>query len=105
MTFEQEQELLANNAQLKEQVAKLADALKVMTTTAEPKHVSQADLESGRLRVRPEDIASGAIVIDMPEGEPKEPRQLKDNEIRKSDLNRINAHLKEIADGSMTVVD
>lgn len=92
--------------ELKEQITKLTDALKVMTTTAEPKHVSQADLESGHLRVRPEDIASGAIVIDMPDGESKEPRpQLKDNEIRKTDARRISAHIADIAAGRYVVVD
>lgn len=104
MTYEEEQVLLTQNAEMKKQLDSLTTAIKALTQP-EPQHVKADDLSAGRVMVNPLDVASGKVIVDFPEPEEKEPRQLKANEILKSDTKRIAANLEKIASGELIVVD
>jgi hypothetical protein len=85
--------------ELKEQLAKLTDALKKATEVPPPQRIAwdgtksiQADLAK---------VASGEILIEQPD---PEERQLKPNEIAKTDRRKINANITKIASGEMIIV-
>jgi hypothetical protein len=98
--------LRKTNIEQAKKIEVLEQTIKKMAEPAGPRHVSSDDLSCGRERVSPEDIATGKVVIDFPDPNAgKEPRQLKANEVHKSDAKKIAENLSRIASGELVVVD
>jgi hypothetical protein len=89
-----------DNIEVKKQNEALQAAIRKMSEPAGPRHIRADDLSSGRARVDPRDIATGAVVVDFPEAEPVE---LKAGQISRSDP-KLGEHLTEIAQGKLEVV-